>query len=168
MTFHGFCDRVLRESGIQIGLSPDYNLMTEAESVDLIRRHLFDFDLDYFRPLGNPNKFIQGLLQHFSRLQDEGATPVDYSKWVKTHKDEDELEQKKWTELAGAYQKYAEIKIAENRLDFGDLISYTLKLFYNRPNVLKTYRDKFKYILVDEYQDTNCSKRISKIVGGKG
>ena len=154
MTFHGFCDRVLRESGIHIGLSPDYNLMTEAESVDLIRRHLFDFELDYFRPLGNPNKFIQGLLQHFSRLQDEGVTPVDYLVWTKKYYGE-ELEQKKWQELAGAYQTYAETKIVENRLDFGDLISYTLKLFRDRPNVLKNYQTKFKYILVDEYQDTN-------------
>ncbi|OGZ26795.1 MAG: hypothetical protein A2365_02070 [Candidatus Nealsonbacteria bacterium RIFOXYB1_FULL_40_15] len=169
MTFHGFCDRVLRESGIHIGLSPDYNLMTEAESVDLIRRHLFDFELDYFRPLGNPNKFIQGLLQHFSRLQDEGVTPLDYMKWIKAHKDKDELEQKKWAELAGAYQKYAEIKIAENRLDFGDLISYALRLFRDRPNVLKTYRDKFKYILVDEYQDTNFAQNeLVRLLAGKG
>src|SRR3989344_7884848 len=62
-TFHSFCDRILRESGIHIGLSPNYKLMTQAQCIDLIRKNLFDFKLDYFRPLGNPNKFIDGLLQ---------------------------------------------------------------------------------------------------------
>ena len=77
-TFHSFCDRILRESGIHIGLSSNYKLMTTAQSVDLVKRNLFDFNLEYFRPLGNPNKFIEGLLQHFSRLQDETITVEEY------------------------------------------------------------------------------------------
>jgi len=84
MTFHSFCDRILRESAIHIGLDPKYNLMTEAESVDFLKRNLFELGLDYFRPLGNPNKFLEGLLQHFSRLQDECVTPIDYINWKKT------------------------------------------------------------------------------------
>ena len=44
---------------------------------------LFDFDLKYFRPLGNPTKFVGGMLQHFGRLQDEDITPTDYARWVK-------------------------------------------------------------------------------------
>ena len=70
-TFHSFCDRILRDSALNIGLDPRYKLMTEAETIQFIRKYLFDFDLDYFRPLGNPTKFISGMLQHFLRLQDE-------------------------------------------------------------------------------------------------
>ena len=172
MTFHSFCDRILRESAIHIGLDPKYNLMTEAESVDFLRRNLFELGLDYFRPLGNPTKFLEGLLQHFSRLQDECVTPTDYINWVKTIKkpkdDETRLELQKSTELANAYKKYNELKTKESLFDFGDLITYTLKLFKERPNILKVYQEKFKYILIDEFQDTNFAQNeLAILLAGK-
>ncbi len=108
MTFHSFCDRILRREGLQIGLDPRYKLMSEAEATQLVRLNLFDFDLDYFRPLGNPTKFIGGMLQHFSRLQDEDVSPADYWEWIKRQGKEDKNEIKKWKELAGAYKKYEE------------------------------------------------------------
>src|SRR3989304_2292205 len=70
-TFHKFCDRLLRQEAIHIGLPPAYRLMTETDATMLLQKNLFSFPLAYFRPLGNPTKFIAGLLQHFSRLQDE-------------------------------------------------------------------------------------------------
>ena len=172
MTFHSFCDRILRESAIHIGLDPRYNLMTEAESVDFLKRNLFELGLDYFRPLGNPNKFLEGLLQHFSRLQDECVTPTDYINWTKTIKkpkdDETRLELQKSIELANAYQKYNELKTKESLFDFGDLITYTLKLFKERPNILKLYQEKFKYILIDEFQDTNYAQNeLAILLAGK-
>ncbi len=145
MTFHSFCDRILRDEGLAIGLDTGYKLMTEADSVDLLRRHLFDFELQEYRPMGNPHKFVSALLQHFSRLQDEDVTPDDYLKHTQN-------------ELSQGYKKYTELKIAESLLDFGDLISYTLQLFRTRPQILKKYQDKFKYILVDEFQDTNYAQ----------
>ncbi|MFZ3301426.1 MAG: ATP-dependent DNA helicase [Microgenomates group bacterium] len=158
MTFHSFCDRILRESAIEIGLSSNYKLMTSAQSVDLIKRNLFDFNLDYFKPLGNPNKFIEGLLQHFSRLQDETVIPEDYLKYAENYTNEEILEITKTHELANAYKFYTDLKLKNNVLDFGDLITYTIKLFKDRPNVLKKYQEKFKYILVDEFQDTNFAQ----------
>ena len=158
MTFHSFCDRILRESGIEIGLSSSYKLMTTAESIDLIKRNLFDFSLDYYKPLGNPNKFIEGLLQHFSRLQDETVTPDDYLKFAKKYTNEEKLEIQKVKELSNAYKFYTQLKLKNNVLDFGDLIGYVIKLFKERPNVLKKYQEKFKYILVDEFQDTNYAQ----------
>lgn len=163
MTFHSFCDRVLRESAIHIGLDPKYDLMTQAESIDLLKKNIFDLGLDYFKPLGNPNKFLEGLLNHFSRLQDEDISPVEYINWASNKyqvtgnklTQERELEQKKWKELVRAYEKYQELKVKNNLMDFSDLLTYTLKLFRERPNVLKEYRTKFKYILIDEFQDTN-------------
>lgn len=160
VTFHSFCDRILRESAIEIGLSSNYKLMTTATSVDLIKKHLFDFDLDYYRPLGNPNKFIEGLLQHFSRLQDELISPEDYLGYAKSYKNTEPLEVTKVKELTKAYKTFTDLKIKENVMDFADLVTYTNKLFIKRPNVLKTYQQKFKYILVDEFQDTNFAQNI--------
>lgn len=166
MTFHSFCDRVLRDNAIHIGLDPKFKLMTQAESIQFIRTNLFEFDLNYFRPLGNPNKFIQGMLDHFSRLQDENITPEDYLSWVKLKTKskskiksvEEKLELQKVEELSNAYKKYDGLKIKESKFDFGDLIIKTLKLFKERPNVLREYQEKFKYILVDEFQDTNYAQ----------
>ena len=157
MTFHAFCDRILKQEAIQMGLDNGYKLMTEADSVIFLRKHLFAFDLDYFRPLGNPTKFINGLLQHFSRLKDEDVSPNEYINWVKEQIsnlksqkiNEDEKENiEKYSELAKAFIKYEEIKINEGVMDYADLISNTLKLLRTRKNVLKEYQQKFKYIYI--------------------
>ena len=82
-TFHSFCDRLLRDEALAIGLSSDYSLLTKAETIQFVRRALYNFDLDYFRPVGNPTKFVEGLVAHFARLQDEDIIPEEYLKWVK-------------------------------------------------------------------------------------
>jgi DNA helicase-2/ATP-dependent DNA helicase PcrA len=164
MTFHAFCDRVLRDKALNIGLDPKYKLMTEAESIQLLRKNIFKLDLNYFRPLGNPNKFLSGMLQHFSRLQDEDISPKDYLKWLK--KSDPDFE--KWQELAKAYKAYDEIKVKESVLDFGDVIVKTLQLFRERPNILKEYQKQFKYILIDEFQDTNYAQNeLAIMLSGK-
>ena len=173
MTFHSFCDKILRREALHIGLDPKYKLMTEAESVQLLRKNLFKLDLDYFRPLGNPNKFLSGMLSHFSRLQDEDVTPLKYMEWVKKQKavvPEEKIEIEKWQELARAYKSYDEIKAKEGLMDFGDLIVKTLQLFRDRPNILKEYQKQFKYLLVDEFQDTNYAQNelVKLLVGKKG
>jgi len=176
-TFHSFCDRVLRREALHIGLDPKYHLATEAETVQFIRNNLFKFDLEYFRPLGNPTKFVGGMLQHFSRLQDEDVTPNQYIDWVnlkpKTQNSkvsqEEKTELKKWKELARAYKTYDELKTKEGVMDFGDLIVKALKLFKSRPNILGQYQKQFKYVLVDEFQDTNYAQNeLAILLAGKG
>ena len=176
MTFHGFCDRILRESAIHIGLDPSYRLMTTAESIDLLTSNLFDLGLNYFRPLGNPTKFLFGLLTHFSRLQDENISPSTYLDWARSkvkdtyEAEEDRLEVEKYLELANAYAAYDQLKIKNSLMDFGDVIVKTIELFTARPNVLKEYQKKFKYILVDEFQDTNFAQNelVKRIAGISG
>lgn len=160
-TFHAFADRILKEEASQIGLNSGYKLMTESESVIFMRKNLFLFRFKYFRPLGNPNKFIEAILQHFSRLKDEDISPDDYKRWVKSLKNKKDIpieEKEKYGELSAAYEKYQDLKIKEKVCDFSDLVYYLLELFRKRPNVLKKYQDQFKYILVDEFQDTNIAQ----------
>lgn len=159
-TFHAFCDRVLRQEAIHIGLSPSFELMTEAETLLFLRKNIFELDLDYFRPLGNPTKFLQGMLQHFSRLKDDDISPEQYllyaQKLSKQKVEQDEI--KKTNELAHAFAAYEELKAKNGVMDFSDLISNTLKLFRTRKNILNQYQRQFKYILVDEFQDTNYAQ----------
>ncbi len=171
-TFHAFCDRIMRAEAINIGLDPGYKLMTEAETIMFFRKNIFKFNLRYFRPLGNPNKFISGLIQHFSRLKDEDVTAEQYFKFaenLKTQKAEDSKEEaEKTLELANAFRVYEELKIKEGLSDYGDLISNTLKLFRTRKNILKRYQSQFKYILIDEFQDTNFAQNeLAILLSGK-
>ncbi len=168
-TFHAFCDSILRTEAIHIGLNPSYKLMTEAESIILLRKNLFKLNLSYFRPLGNPNKFIQAMLFHFSRLRDEDISPDDYLSFLKASKaDIEEEDLKKLNELANAFKIYEKLKVEGGYMDFSDLISNTLLLFRTRPNILSSYQTKFKYVLVDEFQDTNHSQnQLAIMLAGK-
>lgn len=163
-TFHSFCDRVLRDEAVHIGLDPSFVLMTEAEALIFLRHHLFNLPLNYFRPRGNPTKFLEGLLQHFNRLRDEDLSPKEYLKYAKK-----QMNNKQILELARAFKKYQELKIKEGVMDFGDLISNALRLFRERPNILKQYQKQFKYILVDEFQDTNIAQNeLVKLLASPG
>ncbi|HRN96010.1 MAG TPA: ATP-dependent DNA helicase [Candidatus Levybacteria bacterium] len=174
-TFHSFCDTILREEGIHIGLNPNYKLMTESDSVIFLKKQLFSLKLNYFRPLGNPNKFIEAMLQHFARLQDEDISPTEYLKWAKAQNsklkiqnDEDKEEAEKNLELANAYSHYTEMKLKEGMLDFSDIIAQTLVLFRTRKNILKKYQDQFKFLLIDEFQDTNFAQNtLALLLAGK-
>ncbi len=162
-TFHGFCDAILREKGHEIGIDPGFKLLDQTRQWLFLKKKLFEIDLDYYRPLGNPNKFIFTLLDHFSRLKDEDISPKAYmeaaqNKLSKANDDAEKEEAKKTLEIANAYQAYQNLMMKENQLDFGDLQFYALRLLENRPSVLKFYREKFKFILVDEFQDTNYAQ----------
>ena len=174
-TFHAFCDRVLRQEAIHIGLNPRYDLMTEAESLLFLKKHLFEFELEYFRPLGNPMKFLQGMLQHFSRLKDDDINPDQYLEYANkldakrsTLDAESEENAKRTMELANAFKKYEDLKAEMGVMDFSDLISNVLKLFRSRPSILKKYQELFQFILVDEFQDTNYAQNeMAILLAGK-
>lgn len=180
-TFHAFCERILREHAIDIGLPGDFRLLNQSEQWLLIRRNLDRFQLDYYRPLGNPTRFIGALLKHFSRLEDEDISPEEYLEYARSlglDRDEETPTRKKRRtktaepepaddglteaqrvlEVAQAYATYRQLLLDASSLDFGTLITWTLKLFKDRPAILKKYREQFQYVLVDEFQDTNWAQ----------
>src|SRR3989338_1028203 len=178
-TFHAFCERVLRDHGLDVGLPADFKLLSTAEQWLLVRQNLDKFELDYYRPLGNPTKFIHALIRHFSRLKDEDISTDEYLKYAEGRmlnldsaefigsKEEEEQEVKRLLEVASAYHLYQKLLLDKGALDFGDLITETLRLLSRRPNILKTFREKYKYILVDEFQDTNYAQyELVKLLAG--
>ena len=140
------------------------------------QQNLFAFELDYYRPLANPTKFIEAIISFISRCKDEDISPVDYKKYVRKlkkttprklrlSKNEWIIEIKKQEELARVYQKYESLKDRAGLVDFGDQLTLTLRLFREKPAVLRKYQKQFKYILVDEFQDTNWAQNeIVKIL----
>jgi len=183
-TFHGFSERLLRDHGLEIGLNPDFKLLTETEQWVFVKKNLAHFKLDYYKPLGNPTKFISEMLKHFSRLKDENITTEEYLSYADSlEQDKDQklgvssvLKKKgnnrekvdisldeddevlRVKELANAYHTYNSLMLLNGFLDFGDLIIYTIKLLQSRKSILRYYQKKFKYIMVDEFQDTNLSQ----------
>ncbi len=173
-TFHAFCERVLREHALDIGLPADFRLLSQTEQWLLVRRNFDRFELDYYRPLGNPTRFIAALVRHFSRLEDEDISPEDYlayARSLKLDRDEEKFAKKKDAdaadeiteaqrigEVAAAYATYRQLLLDEGCLDFGTMITYTLALFKKRPSILKQYQEQFQYVLVDEFQDTNWAQ----------
>lgn len=162
-TFHALCDRLLKTEGLEIGLNPNYQIMTATDQWLFLKNHLLNLNLKYYRPLGNPNKFITALIKFFSRLSDEDVQPVEFKALLTSQKTPssnpaDQTELERLQELCAAYDRYTELKRTESVMDFGDLILYTLKLLRERPNLLQKYHGYFVEILVDEFQDTNYAQ----------
>lgn len=178
-TFHAFCERILKEHALDIGLSNDFRLLTETEQWLLLREHIDELELEYYKPKSNPTKFVQALVSHFSRLKDEDITPEQYiahAEQLQSNLDSESLqrtrkkkgmtdeqktaqdEAQRVNEVAHAYHHYQRLLRENNAMDFGDLIVETIHLFQQRPAVLKRYREQFQYILVDEFQDTNYAQ----------
>ncbi|MBU2575720.1 UvrD-helicase domain-containing protein, partial [Patescibacteria group bacterium] len=168
-TFHAFAQRILEQHGMDIGISSSVELLDDTGAWLLVRQNLDKFDLDYYKPRNNPTKFIKSMLTHFSRLKDEEISPkhyLEYAESLKLSRDAAESsgsesekdENQRIIEIANAYHTYQELLHENNKMDFGDLINYCLQLFRERPNLLKKYQKQFKYILVDEFQDTNWAQ----------
>ncbi|MDP2624951.1 MAG: UvrD-helicase domain-containing protein, partial [Candidatus Peregrinibacteria bacterium] len=162
-TFHSFCDATLRESGLELGLDTAYQIFSQTDLSLFLKDNLYTFDLNHYRPLGNPLRFVRALLDHFSHLRDEVISPARYlehaEKVLASAEDEIERENgEKMLELARAYVRYDELLFEKSVLDFASLNYLTLRLFEENLSVLQNYQQRFKYILVDEFQDTNTAQ----------
>ncbi|MDD3087586.1 MAG: UvrD-helicase domain-containing protein [Candidatus Omnitrophica bacterium] len=176
-TFHAFGDKLLRENAFIAGLNPDFKVLTQAESAVFFREHLFEFNLSYFRPLAEPTRFIEAMISFFSRAKDEDISPEEYFRYaqefaVRAQENKDDAaiqeEAQLQMEVARAYIKYQELLARESLLDFGNQFYMALELLRKHPAVLKKYQGQFKYILVDEFQDTNFAQfQIIKILAAQ-
>jgi len=176
-TFHAFGDRLLREHALELGLQPDFRVLNRAEQVIFLRDRLFQLPLERYRPLGDPTRHLQALITLISRCKDEDISPEEYA----AHADrlaalahaapEDEALRERAAqqlELARTYAKYQELMGASGAIDFGDQIVHALRLLRSRPYVLGGLQRKYKYILVDEFQDTNWAQfEIVKLLGAR-
>ena len=159
-TFNSFGERVLRDYGIELGYSPDFKLLDDVEQAIFFREHLFRFPLKYYRPLSFPTKHIQELLNAIKRLKQEDIKPEDYLEYSQRLSQEtsdkvEKEEARKHLEVSRVYASYQDVLKKEGKIDFEDQVLLVVELFRRRPSILKQFQDKYKYILVDEFQDTN-------------
>ena len=164
-TFHAFGDGLLRGHSLEIGLQNDFSVLSRAEQVIFLRDRLFDLPLVRYRPLGDPTRHLQALITLVSRCKDENIAPADYAACAERLRaaaspdDPDTIDRAEaQTELAAAYLAYQTLMAQAGNIDFGDQIVLALRLLYERPHVLNVYQRRYKYILVDEFQDTNFAQ----------
>lgn len=163
-TFHSFGDRILRQYALEIGLAQDYRMLDDTGQVLFLRRFLFDLPLQRLRPLGNPTTHLRALKSHFSKLKEECIEPATYLAWAEQlHRAAQglpaamEQAELQW-EMARCYDSYQQLLAREGRCDFSDLVYRPLQLLRQHPHILQRVQRQFRYILVDEFQDTNGSQ----------
>jgi DNA helicase-2/ATP-dependent DNA helicase PcrA len=163
-TFHAFGDRILREQALEAGLAPDFRVLSKPEQFIFFRDRLYELPLDRYRPAGDPTRYVDAILKLISRAKDEDISPEDYEAYARgiaqpgaedPAAGEPGEEAAAHLELARVYAAYQRLLRQAGRVDFGDLITLPLRLFRQRPDILRRYQERFRYILVDEFQDTN-------------
>lgn len=155
-TFHAMCARMLRLDGDRLGYSKDFTIYTEQESSRLVKRVI------QTRPSIDPKKFGE-YLWHISRAKTLALSPAQYHASIK-----DSIVNA--DDITYVYAKYDEELRRCNCLDFDDLLLKTVQLFEDFPDVLEKYRHRFRYIHVDEFQDTNALqyKLVKLLAQGSG
>lgn len=141
-TFHSMCVRILRRDIEQIGISRNFTILDSSDTLSVVKSCLKDLNYD-------PKKFEPRAIQAtISGLKNELKSSTDYARLIGG----EDYFQKVVLEVYKVYEKKL---TANNSLDFDDLIMKTIELFTEVPEVLHFYQNKFRYIHVDEYQDTN-------------
>jgi len=144
-TFHSFCLRILREHITHLGYRRDFTISSESDKRTLLRR-LLD-DMDGVKERFKPEMFIEAI----GTLKNNGQEPDEASQ--KEPETETEKKYQQW--LPSIYGAYQSALRAANALDFDDLLGLTLKLWRDHPEVLEAAQQRFRYVMVDEFQDTN-------------
>ena len=139
-TFHSICARILREDITTIGFSQNFAIYDVQDQLALIK--VLINELDISKNILTPNQ----VRNQISFLKNKMITPDMQARKART------IMEKNIVRIYSAYQKALKVNDA---LDFDDLLLYPLNIFKKKPTILKKYQKKWKYILVDEYQDTN-------------
>jgi len=144
-TFHSFCASLLRKDGYAVGVSSDFVIYDDSDQQGVIKLILKELDL-------SPKKFRpRPILGSISSAKNELITPQKYR----------QMAHGAWQEVvANVYPKYQKTLSEAGALDFDDLLLKSVQLFRDNPEILEKYQERYPYILVDEYQDTNTAQYV--------
>ena len=152
-TFHSFGLLVVKENYDKLDFKANFTILDSDDSLTLVKKIMREmgYDSNHFNP-----KIIRNRI---SGAKNELMTPDDYEKYANG-----EFEKL----VVSVYRKYQDKLLINNSLDFDDLLMLPIKLFKENPSVLKEYQERFKYILIDEYQDTNEAQyNLVKMISAK-
>jgi len=171
-TFHAFGENVLASYGLEIGIAPGFSVLDGTSQALFLAERLDKLGLERYRPLSDPTRYVADLAGFFSRAKDDPQWPEDIRRAAAEHSADAasaraagggdpefvaamEDQAARLGELAGAYDRYDALLWRAGFLDFGDLLALTHRLFTESPSALRRLQQRFRYVLVDEFQDTN-------------
>src|SRR5579859_5212884 len=142
-TFHANCARWLRRDIKHLGLDPGFAIYDDNDQIDLVKQVLKELEIDEKRT--SPRSVLSAISHAKSELID----PEQYARDAQGH----------WQEtIARVFRRYNELLDRHHALDFDDLLGVTVELFRAVPEVLEFYQRRFRYVMVDEFQDTNIAQ----------
>lgn len=152
-TFHSFGLKILRENYVEAGYTSNITILDGDDSKSLIKRILKEEDLD-------PKEYdVKHIISKISNAKNDGITPSEYNRLFLNDLDK---------VIAVVYEKYLKLLKENNSVDFDDLLLKPVELFKKNPLILEKYQNRFQYILVDEYQDTNSIQyELCKLLSSK-
>ncbi|MBI2330322.1 UvrD-helicase domain-containing protein [Candidatus Daviesbacteria bacterium] len=152
-TFHSFCARILRREGKVLGLPPGFAIYDEGDALDTIKEAMSNLNI----PTQKTSPY--SVRSTISGAKNELISSLEYPQYARGYFQE---------LVARIYLEYQKILEGNHALDFDDLLLYTIKLFKTDPAILTRYQIQFRYILIDEYQDTNPAQYlISKFLANR-
>ena len=166
-TFHAFCESLLKD------VDSDHVMLDKVDHWILLRRNLNRLQLDRYRRLAEPGQFLSDFTEFFSRCQDELVSCSDYHRYAerlaaeleaeRSELDADTLVEREETvvrerEIARAYQASEELLREKKRSSFGSLITGAVELLERDAALRAGLQNRYRYILVDEFQDTNIAQ----------
>jgi DNA helicase-2/ATP-dependent DNA helicase PcrA len=166
-TFHAFCETLLKE------IDPKITVLEDVDHWILLRRNMARLQLEKYRRLAEPGQFLGDFLRFFSRCQDELVSSEDYQRYADELERDLQMERKLFDEdaylerlenvalqkeIARAYKASQELLNEKKYFSFGSLITWTVKLLRNDADLRGRFQQRYRHILVDEFQDTNIAQ----------
>lgn len=173
-TFHSFGLDILRRFHERASLPAEPRLLDTAEAVALVENEFVRLNLRHFKELRDPTDVLRDLLAAISRAKDEVVGDQDYkilaqSTYDSAQTDEERIHGEKCLEIAQVYEAYETLKAERGAVDFGDLVSRTVRLIETDADVRGQLCSRYSHVLVDEYQDVNrASVRLLKALKPDG
>ncbi len=153
LTFHAACGRILRREAARLGYKSNFSIYDQADQVRLTKQCLEDLDRD-------PKRFVpRGIHAQISNAKNQLIGPDDYLSRVESFYDQT---------AADVYRLYQKRLHDSNAMDFDDLLMLTVEVLERFPEALERWQRAFRYVLVDEYQDTNHAQyRLLQLLAGR-
>ncbi len=160
-TFHSFCNDIIKTFPEKFLFAQKINQLTDLEQIKLIQKIIDKKELETLKPLKAPYYYQNDILKAINDLKQEGIEPEEFKDLLKKEKND-----KKNIELSEIYASYQKNLEKEGLYDYSDMILFVRDALKKDKELLSYYQEKFQYILIDEYQDTNSAQNeIANILG---
>ncbi len=172
-TFHSFCNQVIQDNILNTKLNANFKVITETAQLVYLTKNINSFGIEHLEFNHEPYTLAEEMAKFISRCKDEFISLEDIQQYIgKREKEELDEEAKEdldcLKDILKIYRAYEEYKLNNNLIDFGDMLCTVYYLLKSKPLILKRYQEKFQYVIVDEFQDTNYIQlQIVQLIASK-